>query len=75
MAGKGGRRGEKKKGGITNSMHNVEGIMGRTATQRRKVVTLQHLTTLMDSDSKGVCRGDLVMGESSKHNVPHVIVD
>ena len=46
------------------------------ATQRRQVVSLQHLTMLMDSDCNGVCGGGrLVKGVSHNHNVLHVIVD
>ena len=44
----------KKEGGIMISMYNVGGHREGCATQRRQVVILQHLTTLMDSDSNGV---------------------
>ena len=54
--------GGKKKGGIMISMYNVGGYGEGCATQRRQVVILQHLTTLMDSDCNGVCGGNLVMG-------------
>ena len=58
-----GREGQGGKGGITISTHNVgrRHAEGGT-TQKRQVVTLQHLTTLMDSDCNGVCGGDLIMG-------------
>ena len=63
MGGKGGIKG--KKGGITISRHNVVGEHGEgCTTQRRQVVILQHLTKLMDSDSNGDCRGDLVKGRA-----------
>ena len=59
-----GREGQGGKRGITISRHSVGGGGHREGctTQRRQVVTLQHLTTLMDSDCKGVCGGDLIMG-------------
>ena len=48
--------------GITVIIHNVAvggGAHGEGCiAQRRQVVTLQHLTTVMDSD----CNGDLIMG-------------
>ena len=57
-------------------LYNVVGVHREGfATQRRQVVIPQHLTMLMDSHCNGVCEGNLVMGKSSKHNVPHVIVD
>ena len=40
-----------------------------SAAQRRQVVTLWHLTRLMDSDCNGVWGGLVNMGECSKHNV------
>ena len=43
-------------------------------TQRRQVVMLQYLSMLMDSECNGVSWGILVKGESSEHNVTHVIV-
>ena len=65
MGGKGGIRAGKKKGGIMISMYNVGGEHREgCATQRRQVVILQHLTTLMDSDYNGVCRGGLGDGGS-----------
>ena len=76
MCGKGGIRAGKKKEGLTICMYNV-GVVHREgcATQRRQVVILQHLTSLMDSDCNGICAGDLVRWESSKHYVLHVFVD
>ena len=45
------------------STHNVEGGHGADSIpQRRQVMTLWHLTMLMDSDCKGVCGGDLIIG-------------
>ena len=61
MRGKGGIRAVKKKGCLTISMYNVGGHREGCETQRRQVVSLQHLTTLMDSDCNGVCVG--VLGE------------
>ena len=40
-----------------------------SVAQRRQVVTLWHLTTLMDSDFNGVCGGLHNMGEYSNHIV------
>ena len=58
MDGKGGIRAEKKKGGLTISTYSVWGHPREgCATQRRLVVILQHLTTLMDSDCIGVGGG------------------
>ena len=50
-------------GHIRISIYNVGGgnRVGCT-TQRRQVVILQYLTTLMDSDDNGVSGGTLVMG-------------
>ena len=50
----------KKNGGITISMYNVGGT-GRAVQQRRQVVILQDLTTLMDSDCNAVYGLLLVM--------------
>ena len=62
MGGKGGIRVGKNKGGITISMYNVCGRHSEGCATQRQVVSLQHLTTLMDSDCNGVCGGDLVKG-------------
>ena len=60
MGRKGLRRGIK---GIMISTHNVGGGTGvGSTTQRRQVVILYHLTTLMDSDYNGVCGGNLIVG-------------
>ena len=69
-----GREGQGGKRGITSSRHNVGGHGEGCTTKRRQAVILYHLTTLMDSDSNGVCGGDLIMGESSNHNVAYLIV-
>ena len=50
-------------------VHPHKGVLFHDKKQWQ-VVILQHLTTLMDRDCEGVCRG-----EPSKHNVLHVIVD
>ena len=55
-----------EKGGIMISIHNIGGGEhgeGCT-TQRRQVVILQHLTTLMDSDYNRVHGGDLLKGQA-----------
>ena len=58
-----GREGQGGKGGIMISTHNVGGeTRERQYIQRREVMILWHLTTLMDSDCNGVCGGDLIMG-------------
>jgi len=70
MGGKGGITVGKKKGGLTIiSMYNVGRGGGGAhredcATQSRRVVILQHPTTLMDSDCHGVCGGGLGEGGS-----------
>ena len=65
MGGKGGISAGKKKGGLTISMWNVGvGHREECATQRRQVVSLQHLTMLMDSDCNGVYGEDLGEGGS-----------
>ena len=47
------------------STYNVEGVHREgSIAQRRQVVTLQHLTTLMDSDCNGVCGEGLGEGGS-----------
>ena len=43
-----------------------------SVAQRRHVLTLWHLTTLMDSDFSGVREGLDNMGECSNHNVFHM---
>ena len=64
------------KGHIRFCIYNVgRGAQGGLYKERRQVVILQYLTTLMDSDDNGVSGGTLVMGYSSKHNVTHLIVD
>ena len=57
MGGEGGIKAMKKKLGIMISMYNGGVHRVGCATQRRQVVILQHLTTLMDSDCNGVCGG------------------
>ena len=57
-----GRYGGKR--GMMISTYNVgvEGHKEGSIAERRQVVTLYHLTTLMNSDCNGVCGGDLIMG-------------
>ena len=55
---RGGRRGLR---GIMISTHGVEGgIIGRHVAHGRQVVTVWHITTLMDSDFSGD-EGDLII--------------
>ena len=63
MGGKGGKTAGKQKAGLTFTRHNVGwGHAEGCATQRRQVVILQHLTTLMDTDCDRVCGGGLGQG-------------
>ena len=67
--GWGGRRGLR---GIMIGTHGVGGGHGEdSVAQRGQVVSLWHLTTLMNSDFNGVWELDN-MGDCSNHNVFHV---
>ena len=58
------------------SKHNGGvGERGGLYNTEKKVVIIQHFAMLMDSDCKGVYRGDWYRGEPSKHNIHHVSVD
>ena len=59
MNGKGGRRRLKS---IMINTNYVGGHREGSTAQRRQVVTLSHLTMLMDSDCNGLCGGDSIMG-------------
>ena len=63
MGGEGGRRGLR---GIMIGAHGVCGVMGKTVAQRQ-IVTLWHLTTLMDSDCNRVWGGHDNMGKRNNH--------
>ena len=66
---RGGEGGERGLRSIIIGIYSVWGHEGISAAQRRQVVTLKHLTKLMDSDCNGVWGGLDNMGECSKHNV------
>ena len=55
VGGEGGRRGLR---GIMFSTHGVRGHRENSVAPRRQIVTLWHLTTLMDSDYNGVLGED-----------------
>ena len=54
----------KRKGASQLACIMWRGYGAGSTTQRRLVVILQHLTTLMDNDCNRVCGGDLIMGQS-----------
>ena len=67
-----GRWGDREKGieGYYDWHIRCEGYhRTNSVAQRRKIVTLWHLTTLMDSDCNGVSGGLDNMGECSNHIV------
>ena len=55
--------------GIMIGTHSVRGHGEDSVAKRRQIVTLQHLTTLMDSYCSGVWGGHDNMGECSNHIV------
>ena len=69
MGEEGGRRGLR---GIIIGTEGVGCHKENSVVQRRHVVTLWHLTMLMDSDCSGMWWGLNNMGKCSNHNVSHV---